>query len=287
MSKKFGNMVSQEKHDVHLMQPIRILALLYLRLKQYCQEYFMKTILFLCWIAVFGAYGQIKVFTEELPPYQYTTTKLKGVSVEIVRAIMKKVGEPDNITVNSWNRAYLSVQSEKDVAVFPASRTPQREALFQWVGPIFQASNRFIRLKDSRSNSIASFTEAKKLDSIGVVSNSSRHIMLRDQGFKNLIIHYNSDENYRALFNRRVEMIIANPLIAEFQSKALGFDVRELEDTGFELYHSDVYIIFNKESDPKVVKKWQDALDSLKKDGSYQKIYDDAYAKAQKNFGIL
>lgn len=227
----------------------------------------------------------IQLYTEDLPPYQYKTTQLKGITVSIVRAILKKIGHPDTIELTSWNRAYNTVRSEENVAIFPASRTPQREKLFKWVGPIFRASNRFISHTGSDIK-LQGSDDAKKIKSIGVVSNSSRHLLLKDQGFDNLIIHYDNSQNYRALLNRRIDLIVANPVVAEFQVKALGADSSLLQDTGIELYHSDVYIIFNPKTPDSTIQKWQAALDDLIQTGTYQKIFDHSYRQAQKDFDI-
>lgn len=244
-----------------------------------------KVILFILFTFGLLRADTIQLYTEDLPPYQYQTTKLKGITVSIVRELLKSINHPDTIELTSWNRAYNTVQAEKNVAIFPASRTPQREKLFKWVGPIFRASNRFIAHTDSNIK-LNKIDDVKKIKTIGVVSNSSRHLLLKDQGFKNLIIHYDNNQNYRALFNKRIDLIVANPVVAEFQVKSLGSDSTVLQDTGIELYHSDVYIIFNPQTSDSIITTWQTALDELVESGAYQQIFDRSYQQAQKDFGI-
>lgn len=232
-------------------------------------------------------HAEVTIYTEDLPPYQYKKnekSELDGVAISIVRAMLERLKHPDTIELTSWNRAYETVQKYNNVAAFPASRTPEREDLFLWVGPIFQASNRFLSHYDSNI-SLDNIEKAKPY-TVGVVKQSSRHLRLEILGFPKIITHYNSMENYRAILNQRVDLIVGNPLVAEFQTAPLISKLGRLSDTGLELYHSDVYLIFNHDSDGERVKRWQQTLEDMKKDGSYDTIYQEALKRARLMIGL-
>jgi hypothetical protein len=44
--------------------------------------------------------------------------------------------QPDRIRLTSWTAAYRTALKTKNAILFSTTRTPERETLFQWVGPI-------------------------------------------------------------------------------------------------------------------------------------------------------
>ena len=69
----------------------------------------------------------------------------------------------------------------------------------------------------------------------------------------------------------RKDVIAYNPAVAAKKKKKAGIDPKQYE-TVFVLTNGDVGYAFYKGTDPVLLKKLQDALDSLKADGTVQKI---------------
>jgi len=52
-----------------------------------------------------------KIMTEEYPPFNYSDGgKLSGLAVEVMQAMVKKLGHPEDIEMLPWARAYGLIQ---------------------------------------------------------------------------------------------------------------------------------------------------------------------------------
>lgn len=94
-----------------------------------------------------------KVYTEQNPPYNFLENgKLKGFSTLLLEQLFHKSGHQifgNTIEVLPWVRGYDQVLHEKNVVLYSMVRTPEREALFQWVGPIGKMTLGVIAKKNS------------------------------------------------------------------------------------------------------------------------------------------
>jgi len=89
-----------------------------------------------------------KLVTEEQPPMNFTdpeTGKIVGITTELVEAIMQKAGYGYELSLLPWNRAYRYALSDLNTCIFTTVRTPEREAKFKWVGPLFTSGWAFYR----------------------------------------------------------------------------------------------------------------------------------------------
>src|SRR6202035_2593591 len=80
--------------------------------------------------------------TEEYPPYNMLDERTKeptGITVDKVVELMHRAHEPFTMISYPWSRAYRLALQMEDTCVFSTSRTPEREALFTWVGPLAQS----------------------------------------------------------------------------------------------------------------------------------------------------
>ncbi|OAJ34136.1 substrate-binding periplasmic protein [Piscirickettsia salmonis] len=92
---------------------------------------------------------QMTVMTEEWPPYNYTkSNKLTGFSTEIVRAIMKRLGVDYKIHVYPGARGELYAKTKPNHLLFSIFRTPARESLYKWIGPLASENIYFFKMKD-------------------------------------------------------------------------------------------------------------------------------------------
>lgn len=82
--------------------------------------------------------AEMTLITEDAAPFNYTEDgKLTGVTTGVVREIARRLGIDCDIEVLAWTRGYQRLRSEPNVALFTTVRTPEREALFHWVGPLY------------------------------------------------------------------------------------------------------------------------------------------------------
>jgi polar amino acid transport system substrate-binding protein len=91
-------------------------------------------------------------FTVENPPFNFLENGTpRGVSIELLKEITRRTGDPvtdDDIRFLLWPDAYRMALAEKNTVIFSTGRLPERETLFQWVGPIHTYEDVLFARKD-------------------------------------------------------------------------------------------------------------------------------------------
>lgn len=211
-----------------------------------------------------------KIMTEEYSPYNFTKDgKITGISTEIVREILKRIGHPDNIEVFSWSRGYNLIQQKGNHILFSTTRTEKRENLFKWVGPL--ALNKTVFFAKKGSNiSVASINDARKVKSIGVYKDAFGEMLLKEKGFTNIDSVVDNKLNLKKLIGGRIDLWIINELTGVQIAKEAG--LTDKIESVFEVQTKQLYMAFSKNTPDEIIKKWQKALDEIKADGSYARI---------------
>lgn len=229
-------------------------------------------------VAVLAAAGlaqaqALKIYTEISAPSQIQgpNGKLEGVSVELVQEIQKRVGSKDPIQVVPWARGYQEAQSDPNVALFSMARNAERNSLFQWVGPLLENSYLLYVKADSKIT-IKTLEDAKKLKAIGVYRNDVRDQFLTKQGFTNLDRADDSVTNFKKLELGRIDAIAGSNVGMTDLAKAAGFNPEDLKPT-VTFMKVQTWIAFSKATPAATVKAWAEALEAVKKDKTYEKIY--------------
>ncbi len=82
----------------------------------------------------------IHYLTEHYPPFNYEQEALLfGVSVDILDALFERLEIPlsrEDLELKPWSEAYNTVLNTPKTALFSMVRSPDRENLFKWLGPI-------------------------------------------------------------------------------------------------------------------------------------------------------
>jgi polar amino acid transport system substrate-binding protein len=75
--------------------------------------------------------------TEELAPFSMPVGReVGGLSTDVLKIAFIRAGFTMEARLYPWLRAYQSALDKPNGCVYSAVRTPEREALFKWVGPI-------------------------------------------------------------------------------------------------------------------------------------------------------
>ncbi len=208
------------------------------------------------------------VLTEELPPYNYTHAgKITGSSTEVVREILRRLEQPENIQVEPWARSYKKLQREPYVALFTTTRTPERENQFHWVGPLIEAYLGFYAKKD-RGLQLSSLEDAKQIGSIATYKDDAREQLLISMGFENLDSSNSPASNLKKLMAGRVDLWLYDNVGMLNLARHLNIDPAELEMVlPFTSYQS--YVAISKTTPPEIVDRWQAAFMSMVEDGTF------------------
>lgn len=214
----------------------------------------------------------IKIYTEDTPPLNFKSgDKVTGLSTEIVEAIQKKIGDTSKIEVQAWARALEIVKTEKNTMLYSTTRTPEREKMFKWVGPI--ASKNWVFFKKAGSPiKIASLDDAKKVKKIGTIANDAKEQFLKEKGFTNMDNVTNSGQNLKKLIDDKIDLWISGDVEGTHTAKEDKIDSSKIE-IAFTIKEAFLYLAFNPSTDDAIIKKWSDAFETLKKEKEFEKIH--------------
>lgn len=215
---------------------------------------------------------ELQLLTEENPPLNFSENgQPKGLAVEVVQEIQRRVGNTNTIEVQPWSRAYRTASTVPNVAIFIMARTPAREDLFQWVGPV-SASIASLYGKRGSGLRIASLEDAKAVERILVVRDFYTHQLLQKLGFTNLELVAKPETMVKMTVNGRAPlMFAANITLPDLLEKA-GAKRNDVELL-YTITSLQTYIGFSLGTPKELVASWQAALDSMKRDGSYASLY--------------
>ena len=119
--------------------------------------------------------------TTELPLSESDSENLV-VTGGWVRKVASRAGIPYTMVRYPWNRAYALALERANGCVFATSRLPEREKLFQWVGPATESEWVLVGLK-GRDYGIRTLADARRYR-IGTYIGDARHTYLSERGFR-------------------------------------------------------------------------------------------------------
>jgi len=220
-----------------------------------------------------GRAQDLMIVTEEFPPYNFTSQgQAAGISVEVVQAVLDETGLEAGFQFLPWARAYLTAQNRPNTLIFSIGRIPEREDLFEWVGPIAPYRTSLYRLAQRTDITVASLDEAKQ-HLIGVSVEDVIFTYLKGEGFTKLDIVGEDIFNIRKLALGRLDLVaydeasFQHRLVTEEMDPALFDRVFRLEEISGHLY-----MAFQKDSDPELVARFRDGLEAVKTNGTYEQI---------------
>jgi methyl-accepting chemotaxis protein/ABC-type amino acid transport substrate-binding protein len=222
---------------------------------------------------------QLIVGTAHEPPLNYTDAAnkhdasgadVKGFSPDVVREILARTGHQAEVRITSWERSYAALQTEPNAVLFTMARTPSRENQFHWVGPLVH-SNAVLFVKKGSGISVKSLYEARKLPSIAVIKGDSKEEFLKGKDFRNLDYSPDWATAFRKLLEGKVTALVMTDMDLPTTASDAGLNPADFEPV-YELFVNRLYIGMSKRTDQAVVRSWQEALDAMKRDGSFNRL---------------
>lgn len=129
----------------------------------------------------------LRLYTEEYPPITFAREgRADGLATAVVREIMRRLGGETPIEVVPWARGYLYATRDANVGLFVTTRTPAREALFHWVGPV-SATRAALYKRRGDPIALQALADARSANGIAVPRNWYLHQQLQAQSFENLV----------------------------------------------------------------------------------------------------
>jgi polar amino acid transport system substrate-binding protein len=204
--------------------------------------------------------------TEDYPPFNIVDAKtqmVSGISAEKISELMKRAKQTYTITAFPWVRAYQMGQREKDTCVFSTTRTPEREALFQWVGPLVR-NNWYIFARQGDIRAPKNMQELKPY-SIGAYRGDAIAEYLIKNGFK-VDLAKVDEENPQKLLNNRFDFWASGELLglSILKKKNLQDKISPI----FLFNQTDMYLACNLNIDKNKISLFNKILQDMDRDGS-------------------
>jgi polar amino acid transport system substrate-binding protein len=213
--------------------------------------------------------------TENLPPLNYVDEGgAQGFSVELLRLMTTQAGLKLAMQVMPWQRAVQVAEGSAHSVLFSLTRTPERESKFQWVGPIAQRRVLLYRLASRTDLTMAQLSELGTAR-IGVVRDSAADRQLQAAGLRpGLQLEQGLDDatNLRKLLAGRMDYIALLDWAAAWNLRQLQLPLTTLQPAmEQDVTHSYFYGL-RPGADPALVRRLQSALDTLRRDGRYERL---------------
>lgn len=213
---------------------------------------------------------EVTLLTENYPPLTYLDGDIvTGYAAEIVNAMQKVMKTDYKPTVLTWDKAYQRAISEPNIVIYSMERTDEREDKFHWIGPLGVNKTFFFSLANSELD-ISNLDEAKEVGAIGTVTDWFSEQYLKDKGFTNLVSSPNPTEVIEMLMNKKVDMIAFTDLSCKMIAEKARYSYSDLMPQ-FEFMSTGYYIGISKQTDARIVDKWEKAFQAIQRDGVISK----------------
>lgn len=220
-----------------------------------------------------AAEGQVlRLISEDFPPVNFEENgRPDGLAAQLVAEIQHRLGRHEPVEFMPWSRGYRLAQGPGPVCLFTMARTAEREPLFKWVGPVVTFYNALYAIKGP-GRRYRTLEEAQRARAILVVRDWFSARELAKRGFRNLVEVGDPARALRMLLARRAPLMAADSVLMP----KLVRDARLPEDaveSVFSYAGADGYLAFSLATPDTEVAQWQTALDALKADGSFLRVF--------------
>jgi len=205
--------------------------------------------------------------TEEYPPFNYLENGVpSGLSVELIKTACERAGIPFNvgdIRFMAWSDAYRMALSRNNTGLFSMARTPEREPLFRWAGPLMQCP---VVLFAQNTSLRTSRPENRDLRVV-VIRDDIGLYVAKEAGIaeKNIFQVTTPAEAVQRLVDGTSDVWVYGQYPGESLIQTIAEDPESfyiLDDLGRSTY----YIAFNPNTDQKIIDAIQTGLDAMKQD---------------------
>ncbi|WP_419902838.1 substrate-binding periplasmic protein [Kiloniella sp.] len=216
--------------------------------------------------------SSIQIVADDFPPYNYVENgKITGVSTEIVQAVLEELGLDVEIKIYPWVRAYDLALKKENVLIFTIARSPKREHLFKWIGPVGEYNAGLFVLESRADVQLDSLDDARKYN-IGATAEDVRTQYLLEKDFVRVQQVPKNELNIGKLVKGRIDLWLENELTAYHLLKKNGYD-KSLVRKVFEFeVGTGGYMAFSNETSDLMVNDFKQALKRIHKKGVYEAI---------------
>jgi len=186
-----------------------------------------KSLLIIFLLLSFTVHGdeeELKVVTEDWPPFILKGQKVSGIVTKNIREILAYTDIKYSIDVYPWARSFHLATTNPDVLIYSIYRTKQRESKFHWFCPIYKSTPIHAYKLASNEINIDSL-ETLKTSVVGIMRGDNSHNYLLKNGFEegvNIDLSSNEETNLKKLIKGRVDVVIQSKESLNYRLGLLG-----------------------------------------------------------------
>lgn len=227
-------------------------------------------------VASGGEPTRLNVYTEQFYPFNYTINgtideEIKGYSTELVQAILAEAELEYEIHIVPWIRALRALDRAENVLVFSMFRTPEREADYTWVAPLFSMDFHLYGLRENLPDLPRTLKDAEDFR-IGIVRGDVLEEYFEKLDIIELVLVNDYANNFPMLFRGRIDLYAEANLAAGPLAQNSGYNPDELVGVVDLEFNSDLYLVASKYTDPALLQRIQIAYESLQTSGVYSQL---------------
>lgn len=213
----------------------------------------------------------LTVYCEYPTPKKVVIGSKGGVIYDQVRRLMERTGLGLPVQQVTWKRGYTEATTRANVALYPTTRTPQREDLFHWVGPILRVEWSFYAHADS-GITVNSLEDARKVGAIGTYLQDSKEQWLKARGFTNLVSVMDNQTNLKKLYEKRIDLMVGTPTVTDRWPETYGLDPDKLVHV-YTFKSAHLYLAISKGTPEDIAHRLQKEFQTMIEDGTIREIY--------------
>ena len=196
----------------------------------------------------------------------------RAFQVEVVRALMRTMKQPEAMLVVPYARGYKLLQEGRRVAFFNVVRTPERENSFRWVGPLQVETDYFFesaaRVQATRS------PEQARLGSVCVLRGSAYDQKLSSEGYGSLERTSSYEVCLRMLVAGRVDLMPVSDANMADLLEGIGLNPASVRRTPVVAGTTPGYVAFSKDLGEAEWQRWHQAFEALRKSPQWQQMQE-------------
>ncbi|WP_084616544.1 substrate-binding periplasmic protein [Pseudoalteromonas spongiae] len=236
-------------------------------------------IITVCFSNLVQAYENVTVtiYTEHFPPYNFREgDNIKGINHDIVARTCEVAGIKCKFKMYPWQRAMALSLSKRFAGLVSTSRLPDREAHFQWVGPLVSSPACFYKLAHRSDISIESKQQLNHY-TVGLNKGDVYEHVLQNWGMQenvNYVIYSEKFGEVDAFKKGKLDLFIASANTLQYHIDSDRLALHEVEPV-FVISDEALlgnYLALNLAMPIEIVEKLQNALIELNQSNEIQLI---------------
>lgn len=230
---------------------------------------FFGCLLSLCTFAASAA--DLHLLTDDHPPLQFLQHgHLSGYGVDLVRKLAGLTGDQVRLDQTPLRRGLALAAQTPDTGVFLILRSPEREALYRWVGPALDVQIGLYSLGEQTAP-LADLEQARHAGRIAAPRKWMGYGYLQKRGMDNLYGVESPEQMMNLLKLGRADLVLADDHTVAALARDAGIDPRQVH-LRLPLLRQGAYIAFSPQTDAQRVANWQAALERMRQNGELLRL---------------